>query len=109
VIFYSLDRDGRTVRATFCLNGTALLGQQVSVVGDFNDWDLSAAPMVEEDGLHTATLVLEPGRRYRFHYLLTADGATVNDLDADEVEIDPSGRRNSIIDLTFTAPLAERG
>jgi 1,4-alpha-glucan branching enzyme len=92
----------------FCLDSNAQAGRQISVVGDFNDWDLTADRMVEEDGMHTATLSLEPNRRYRFHYR-TAEGETVDDLDADEVEIDTYGRRNSVIDLNFAAPTVGDG
>jgi hypothetical protein len=35
---------------------------QVSVVGDFNDWDVQAAPMVLEQGVWSATVTMPPGR-----------------------------------------------
>jgi hypothetical protein len=34
----------------------------VSVVGDFNDWDVQAAPMTRENGVWSTTLPLVPGR-----------------------------------------------
>jgi hypothetical protein len=34
----------------------------VSVVGDFNDWDVQAAPMTRENGVWSTTLPLLPGR-----------------------------------------------
>lgn len=103
MIYYSIEPGTNSVRATFCLNGSDLHGRQVSVVGDFNDWDPTAAPMLEVDGLLSATLVLQPGRRYRFHYVAD-DGEAVDDLFAHEVEI-RDGRRDSVLDLSSVAEL----
>ena len=43
----------------------------VSLVGDFNDWDATRTPMrrTSGDGLWTAIVALEPGR-YRYAYLI---------------------------------------
>lgn len=43
----------------------------VSVVGDFNDWDAQAAPMVRESGAWTITLPMAPGRHV---YAFVVDG-----------------------------------
>lgn len=50
--------------------------QQVSVVGDFNNWDASASPMkrVGADGAWTVTLLAKPGRHV---YAFLVDGATL--------------------------------
>lgn len=49
--------------------------RSVAVVGDFNDWDLSATPLVREDGdgVWWVAIPLPPGR-YRYAFLV--DGAT---------------------------------
>jgi 1,4-alpha-glucan branching enzyme len=45
----------------------------VSVVGDFNDWDTGATPLarVDERGIWTVTLPLRPGR---YLYMFVVDG-----------------------------------
>jgi hypothetical protein len=50
--------------------------KQVSVVGDFNNWDASASPMqrVGADGAWTATVLAKPGRHV---YGFLVDGATL--------------------------------
>jgi 1,4-alpha-glucan branching enzyme len=65
------------VEVTFTLDDQALNGQQLAVVGDFNDWDPHATPMVAQDErAYTATLD-QPAGRYRFRYRpRTAGGST---------------------------------
>jgi 1,4-alpha-glucan branching enzyme len=68
----------------------------VSVVGDFNDWDPSAAPMARrKDGFWAKTVRLEPGSyRYRF----VADGEHwLNDPDADGYEDSGHGSENCVV------------
>ena len=50
----------------------------VSVVGDFNDWNVEATPLVRDrgDGVWSVTVPLEPGR-YRYSFLV--DGTTWRD------------------------------
>src|ERR1035437_7747145 len=50
--------------------------KQVSVVGDFNNWDGSASPMkrLGADGPWTVTVFAEPGRHL---YALLVDGTTL--------------------------------
>jgi hypothetical protein len=50
--------------------------KSVSVVGDFNDWDATAAPMKRfgKDGPWTATLLAKPGRHV---YAFLVDGQTL--------------------------------
>ncbi|TQK42689.1 putative carbohydrate-binding protein with CBM48 [Streptomyces sp. SLBN-118] len=47
---------------------------QVSVVGDFNDWQPGAHPLVaREDGTLAVTLNLPTEQRYGFRYLAAGD------------------------------------
>ena len=72
-------------KVTFKLPGEMTNGaEQVSLVGEFNDWDAGAAPMKRlKNGAFTATVSLESGREYQFRYLL--DGQTwENDPEADK-------------------------
>lgn len=66
----SIGTKGR-VRVTFELPSDPWV-ERVNLVGEFNDRDTSSTPMVRErDGANCkATVELEPGRRYRFRYLV---------------------------------------
>ncbi|MEU9015035.1 isoamylase early set domain-containing protein [Streptomyces sp. NPDC048479] len=49
-------------------------GDQVSVVGDFNNWQPGTHPLVaREDGNRTVTLELPTDQRYAFRYLAAGD------------------------------------
>jgi len=91
----TVDDQGRCV-AAFRLpdpNGAS----RAWVAGDFNDWSLEATPMTRAaDGSLSATVVLQPGRRYRFRYYL-GDGAWENDWDADEYVPNEFGGADSVI------------
>lgn len=47
------------------------VGAQVSLVGDFNDWDITTLPMTLERGVWTVTVPLSPGRHV---YAFVANG-----------------------------------
>jgi Carbohydrate-binding module 48 (Isoamylase N-terminal domain) len=69
----------------------------VSLVGDFNDWDRSATPLVRSngDGLWSVTVPLETGR-YRYSFLL--DGTTwLQDPNGVPAIEDEFGRPNSVV------------
>lgn len=70
----------------------------VSLVGDFNDWSLSATPLTRSDGngVWWVTVPLEPGR-YRFAYVV--DGTVWRpDPEAPAAE-DEFGRPNSVLTI----------
>lgn len=49
----------------------ALDAQNVTLVGDFNDWSESASPMTRfKDGSFEVTMTLEPARVYKFRYFI---------------------------------------
>lgn len=57
--------------------------ETVRLVGDFNEWDLSSAPMKKlKNGDFTTTVSLAKGSEYQFRYLLD-DKAWENDWEAD--------------------------
>ena len=69
----------------------------VSLVGDFNDWEIGATPMRPSDatGVWSVTLPLAPGR-YRYSFLV--DGTTWRaDPGAPRALDDDFGRSNSVV------------
>ena len=73
--------------------------ERISVVGEFNAWCPTANPMhVEGDELVTG-IVLQPGRAYRFRYLLD-DDRWENDWAADDYVPNEFGGDDSVLDLT---------
>ncbi len=69
--------------------------QNVTIVGDFNDWDTTATPMTRlEDGSFQITLNLSPGREYKFRYLVTR---WENDWCADKYIPNPYGFDDSVV------------
>jgi 1,4-alpha-glucan branching enzyme len=74
---------------------------QISVVGEFNNWDSTATPMHlrGSDAEWMAAVVLQAGQRYRFRYLL--DGREwLNDWYADDYEDNAFGDSDSVVDLS---------
>lgn len=70
----------------------------VTLVGDFNDWNLTATPMEKEagDGVWWVTVPLEPGR-YRYSFVV--DGTTwLGDPNAPTLE-DEFGRSNAVVTI----------
>jgi 1,4-alpha-glucan branching enzyme len=72
--------------------------ESVRLVGDFNNWDKTSAPMKKlKDGSFTATLELEKDAKYQFRYLLN-DLQWENDAAADEYLPSPiSYDENSVV------------
>lgn len=89
----------RTVQVTFTLDAKAHPDGDVSVVGDFNDWDLTATPLKSRRGKLTATVALQPGW-YRFRYR-RADGSWFDDEAPDCYEANEYGGKNCVLDLTY--------
>jgi hypothetical protein len=72
--------------------------KSVAVVGDFNDWNLSATPLAREagDGMWWVTLPLSPGR---YRYAFVVDGTHwEGDPDA-PVADDEFGRPSSVVSI----------
>ena len=71
----------------------------VTVVGDFNDWNVSATPLRQDQGRNvwSVTVPLTPGR-YRYSFLV--DGATwLRDPGATPALEDEFGRPNSVLTI----------
>jgi hypothetical protein len=75
---------------------------EVSLVGDFNDWDPTATPMelVAENRVWTVTIPLEAGR-YRYAFLVNGD-TWLSDPTAPPVRDDEFGRPGSVVTIGET-------
>lgn len=71
----------------------------MAVVGDFNDWNPATTPLALNGQQYTASVVVDPGRRYAFRYLADS-GDWFNDEAADAYESNGMGGHNSILDLS---------
>jgi len=71
--------------------------KSVHLVGDFNDWDLTATPMKHlRRGAYQATLDLEPGQEYQFRYLVNGE-YWCNDWHADAYIQGGYGEDNCVV------------
>jgi 1,4-alpha-glucan branching enzyme len=85
-----------TCKVTFSLP-SAVQGETVHLVGDFNNWDEKATPMKKQkDGSFAVTLELEKGREYQFRYLVNAT-EWHNDWQADKYVPNPFSGDNSVV------------
>jgi hypothetical protein len=73
--------------------------KRVHLVGDFNDWDPTAMPMVRRQGTFRATIELQPGQETSFRYLVNGEH-WYNDRRADAYVPNRFGEDNCIV----TAP-----
>ncbi|WP_158841075.1 isoamylase early set domain-containing protein [Polaribacter sp. L3A8] len=73
--------------------------KKVVVVGSFNEWNETAAPLKKlKNGSFKGTLDLESGKSYEFKYLI--DGAYLNEEDADGFAwSDFANTENSVLSL----------
>jgi len=87
------------IRVTFILP-SAILANRVNLVGDFNTWDPQATPMRHnvDCAQWEVSLDLEPGRRYRFRYLVDGQEG-LNDWHADDFVENPYGSYDSVLNL----------
>jgi hypothetical protein len=88
-------------KVTFELPGAQLPegveAESVHLVGEFNDWDLTAAPMSpRKDGTFSLTLELQPGRAYQFRYLVNGK-QWCNDWHADAYVLGGYGADNCVV------------
>lgn len=89
-------KTGRSCKVTFEFPANG--GNQVALLGDFNEWNVAAHPMKRrKDGSFTAIVSLKPGQ-YKFRYLV--DGETWrNDSEADEYMPNPFGTEDSVVSV----------
>lgn len=89
-------KSGQICRVTFKLPAD-VEAQSANLVGEFNDWDSQATPMKRlKDGSFSATVSLEPGRNYRYRYLLDGE-RWENDWEADAYLPNEFGSEDSVI------------
>jgi len=88
----------KQVKVTFAVPAAAMDGD-VAVVGDFNGWDPTIHPLRRCEDWLKASVVMEPGQRYRFRYLAEG-GRWFNDPEVGVYEPNGMGDDNSLLDLT---------
>lgn len=91
-------KTGRVCRVTFGLP-PEVKAKKATLCGEFNDWDEKSHPMKKlKSGGFTLTVSLEPGRQYRYRYLL--DGKRwENDWSADAYVPNSMGSDDSVIEV----------
>ena len=83
-------------------------GRPVSVVGDFNGWDPSRDPFVEElDGRRYVTVSVPADTVTCFRYLAD-DGEFFDDPAADRLEPNGYGQTHSVLDNSLRTDAARR-
>jgi len=98
----SIDRCG-TASVTFTLTA-AVRATHVAICGEWNGWSPDRDVMNRVGDGFSLTIALQPGRAYRFRYLL--DGHRwENDWDADAYLPNGFGEDDSVVDLTALATL----
>lgn len=74
--------------------------KSVAVVGDFNDWDQTAAPMKQlKSGVWKTTIDLQKDDSYQFRYVVDGD-SWINDGDADSYVTNDTGDENCVVETT---------
>lgn len=89
---------GKGTKVTFSIP-KEWIDRPVSLVGEFNNWDRDANPLRKRGAVWTTSVVLEPGRRYRFRYVDAWD-RWHDDPAADDVVPNDAGSQDCVIDLT---------
>lgn len=91
-------KTGKTCKVRFSLPKDVQAGT-AHLLGEFNGWNETATPMTKsKDGEFAVTISLQPGRAYRFRYLL--DGIRwENDWEADRYVINEFGTEDSVVEL----------
>jgi len=84
-----------TANVSFVLH--APQAREVSICGDFNNWEPQATPMKrQEGGRWGSNLALRPGR---YQYKFVADGQWMHDPNARENVPNQHGSLNSVIEI----------
>jgi len=87
-----------TVKVSFILPGDDSR-LPASVVGDFNEWDPEADPMIRRsNGTFSAVVSLVADATYRFRYR-SEDGTWFNDDDADDYDSNVHGSTDCLIEI----------
>ncbi len=71
--------------------------KNVHLVGDFNDWDLTATPMKRNKRkVYRVALDLDPGQTYQFRYLVNGEH-WINEWHADDYVANEFGNDNCVV------------
>jgi 1,4-alpha-glucan branching enzyme len=91
-------RGSNEVKVTFVLPDDHTLGDDVSVVGDFNDWTAGENAFVRRSNqTYSTNVMLEEGGRYAFRYYSEESG-WANEEEADDFETNEYGDTNCIVE-----------
>lgn len=91
-------RDSDRVKVTFVLPEDHSLGDDLSVVGDFNDWTPGEHEFVRRSNQTFSTnVLLDEDDRYAFRYYSEEMG-WVNEEDADDYEPNEFGATNCVVE-----------
>lgn len=71
---------------------------EVAVCGEFNEWSASLPMRQIKSGEWRASVSLDPGRTYRFRYLIDGE-RWENDWAADSYQSNPFGTEDSIVSV----------
>lgn len=72
--------------------------EEISLVGDFNEWDPTANKMEKKNGSWETMIRLAPETEFQFRYF--ADGQTwLNDDEADSYFTNEHGTENSVVTI----------
>jgi hypothetical protein len=75
----------------------AVQAESVALCGDFNDWSADATPLeLGSDGYWRVAVALQPGRSYRYRYLINGE-LWENARDADAYVPNPYGGTDSVV------------
>jgi 1,4-alpha-glucan branching enzyme len=89
-------KNSNQVKLTFVLPLDRSL-PRTSVVGDFNQWDPTATPLLKRsNGTASAAVTVPVGQRVRFRYY-TTDGRWFNDETADAYERGDYGAEDCVV------------
>ena len=97
-------RGSNEVKVTFVLPDDHTLGDDVSVVGDFNDWTAGENAFVRRSNqTYSTNVMLEEGGRYAFRYYSEESG-WANEEEADDFETNEYGDTNCIVETCSRDP-----
>lgn len=90
-------RDSDRVKVTFVLPDDHPYGEDVSVVGDFNDWTPGEHRFVRRSNqTYSTNVMLSENQQYAFRYYSEETG-WINEEDADDYESNEFGATNCVV------------